>query len=91
MQVSEVPQGFGLIILWSFYLRMYDSSASTSLDPHCVLKRSHLLKILVCKSVFFGCPFLSQLITVIVPQVSRVPTQSQGNYSGNKRPKTSGN
>lgn len=84
-----MPQGFGLIILCSFYLRMYDSSACTRLDPNCVLKCSHLLKILVCKSVF-RLP-ISVTAGFIVPQVSRVPTQSQGNYLGNAKPKKFGN
>lgn len=73
MQVSEVPQGSGLIILCSFSLRTFDSSANRSLDPNCVLKCSHLLRFLVCKSGFW----LPKSFTAccIVPQVSRVPTQ----------------
>ncbi len=40
MQVSEVPQGFGLMILCSFHLSVFDSSA---LDPNCALKFCHLV------------------------------------------------
>lgn len=68
-----MPQGLELIILCSFNWSVFDSSF---LDPSCGLKFCHSIKIFVCKFVFILLP-VSDSACIIVPGVSRVPTQIQ--------------
>lgn len=88
MQLSEVPGGFGLIILSSFYLSVFDSSANRSLAPLWVFKCSHLRRI--CLGIcFFGCPSLTQhdFYCASGLQGSYTARESQGNYVDNARQK----
>lgn len=67
-----MPQGLELIILCSFHWSVFDSSA---LDPSCGLKFYHSIKIFVCKFDYW-LP-VSDSACIIVPCISRVPTQLQ--------------